>query len=140
MKFLRLNDILILTEKGREADDRIKLSISNSNDANCIILCKNTETAVVEFVTREISNGACEVERELLPDGIYTIKLCLKSEHGIANIAYGRFKILGGVVCADPFEYSLEIQKVWCAIAYIAEMLSVDEANIDRLVTGYITE
>ena len=140
MKFIRLNDTLILPENDTESGDSIKFAFPNCNDANFVILCKNTATSIVEFKTCDLINGACSVARSNLPDGSYTVKLCEKGDNKFNILAIGRFKVAGGVVSMDPLVYSLEVQDVWRAIAYIAEKLSVDEANIDKLVTGYVTE
>lgn len=139
MKFVRLDDLLILSKKGTETVEGMELQFVNCDDANYVILYENKETQMTEVRKCELTGSVCSLD-ELLPDGSYTVRVCTKEENDIEFLSEGRFKLEGGVVCTDSLAYPLEIQKVWRAIIHIAGMLSVDEANIDKLVTGYVTE
>ena len=145
MKFLKLGDHLILTEKGQESSPEMTVTFTNlGTEVNKAIFYYDPKDGGnrSEKVQCALSDGSCNVsisdlvETSIATNRYYVVELYKDSEF----VASGRFGMNRFTSFADPLAYNLEIQEVWRAIAYIANNLSVDEANIDKLVTGYVTE
>ncbi len=147
MKFLRLNNILILTGKGQESSsDTMTVTFTNlGNGADTAEFYYDPKNGgnLSWKATCTITNGSCNVGIATLLDGagIATVRhYVVKLYEGSTLVASGRFGMEKNTSIASPLIYEFEIQEVWRAIAYLAELLSVDEENIDKLITGYITE
>jgi hypothetical protein len=68
------------------------------------------------------------------------VKLVEKNENEEKTIATGSFKVTSGAICTCFEIYEHELEKLWMTFVYIADKLGIDEAAIDTLITGYITE
>lgn len=147
MKFTRINDILVLTERGeslKECAD-VEIEIKNPGTGNYAILKRGPflkEMGYFELVFDQ-SNSSYKISfpsKIINEDTVYTLDLFEKKDEERKNIATGRFQVTQNVTRAFFGLCEHELEKVWATFLYIAEKLGIDEAAIDTLITGYITE
>lgn len=144
MKFIRINDILVLKEKGDSVTGNGWLDVTfiNPGEGNYITISSKSSTPNNKFysaihpATTKISIPRNSIKE----DGDYEIALYEKSADDIEIVAKGYFGVAAGVITSAFQCFPLEIQRVWSAIVYLAEQLGVDEVALDKLITGYVTE
>ena len=147
MKFTRINDLLILTEKGENVKqcDTVEAEFKNPGSSNCVVLCKGPWQKEKGRFDVTLCEGSSSYKSScptsiISEDDSYVVKLVEKNENEEKTIATGSFKVTGGVICSCFGIYEHELEKLWATFLYIADKLGIDEAVIDTLMTGYITE
>lgn len=142
MKFIRINNILVLKEKGDSVTGNGWLDVTfiNPGEGNFIIISSKSSTQN-DKIYGEIDDGIAKISCDSIKeDGDYEIALYEKSADDIEIVAKGYFGVAAGVITSAFQCFPLEIQRVWSAIVYLAEQLGVDEVALDKLITGYVTE
>ena len=141
MKFSRINDILALTDWGDDIkNETVEASFEKSGSGNYVkITSVSTMNEIwIGFLNDE---NKCNISSEPIKnDGAYLVTLYEKTDDSLKPIATGSFSVFRGFVSLRHGSYHTEIARIWKTLVFIYEKLGVDEAALDTLITGYITE